>query len=155
MLAFWLDHVRRHWRGYLTLCAVLLLMLLPARHHSEPGPHLQDVLQRDFISVHTRNTPTTYYEGRQGPTGFEYELMRRFADYLGVSLALNDDHNTTDVLGAVRHQAIWRRRPAPRPGAGGVIFSRPIMPLQPLLVYRRDLPPPQDIEDLQAWRSVP
>ncbi|WP_069384584.1 membrane-bound lytic murein transglycosylase MltF [Halomonas caseinilytica] len=151
MLAFWLDHVRRHWRGYLTLCAALLLLLLPARHHSEPGPHLQDVLQRDFISVHTRNTPTTYYEGRQGPTGFEYELMRRFADHLGVSLALNDDHNTTDVLGAVRHQGDMGAAALPLdPGQEGVIFSRPIMPLQPLLVYRRDLPPPQDIEDLQG-----
>nr|WP_262983771.1 membrane-bound lytic murein transglycosylase MltF [Halomonas elongata] len=89
-------------------------------------------MQRDFISVHTRNTPTTYYEGRQGPTGFEYELMRRFADHLGVSLALNDDHNTTDVLGAVRQQGDMGAAALPLdPGREGVIFSRPIMPLQP------------------------
>ncbi|MDR5860670.1 membrane-bound lytic murein transglycosylase MltF [Halomonas eurihalina] len=149
MLASWFNHVRRHWRGYLTLCVTLPLMLFPVLPNSEPGPHLQDVLQRDFISVHTRNTPTTYYEGRQGPTGFEYELMRRFADHLNVSLALNDDHNTTNVLGAVRQQGDMGAAALPLdPGREGVIFSRPIMPLQPLLVYRRGLPPPSGIEDL-------
>ncbi|CBV41555.1 membrane-bound lytic murein transglycosylase MltF [Halomonas elongata] len=151
MLASWFNHVRRRWRGYLTLCATLLLVLFPVLPSNEPGPHLQDVMQRDFISVHTRNTPTTYYEGRQGPTGFEYELMRRFADHLGVSLALNDDHNTTDVLGAVRQQGDMGAAALPLdPGREGVIFSRPIMPLQPLLVYRRGLPPPSSIEDLQG-----
>lgn len=149
MLASRFNHVRRRWRGYLTLCATLLLVLFPVLPSNTPGPHLQDVLQRDFISVHTRNTPTTYYEGRQGPTGFEYELMRRFADHLGVSLALNDDHNTTDVLGAVRQQGDMGAAALPLdPGREGVIFSRPIMPLQPLLVYRRGLPPPSSIEDL-------
>ncbi|MDG4870042.1 hypothetical protein P8631_18800, partial [Guyparkeria sp. 1SP6A2] len=68
------------------------------------GEHLTHVLAKDFITVHTCNTPTTSYEGRQGPTGFEYELMHRFADSLGVSLNLNASHHPDGVLPAVREQ---------------------------------------------------
>ena len=31
----------------------------------------------------TRNTPTTFYQDRNGDTGLEYELAKRFADSLG------------------------------------------------------------------------
>jgi len=35
----------------------------------------------------TRNGPTTYYEGADGPAGLEYDLAKMFADQLGVKLA--------------------------------------------------------------------
>ncbi|MDN3552120.1 membrane-bound lytic murein transglycosylase MltF [Halomonas almeriensis] len=149
MSATRLAHFRRHWRGYLTACSAVMLALWPVPPSHQPGEHLQDVLERDFISVQTRNTPTTYYEGRQGPTGFEYELMRRFADHLGVSLALDDDHTSTQVLEAVRDQGDMGAAALPLdPSRDGLIFSRPIMPLQPLVVYRRGLTPPEGIADL-------
>nr|WP_223287495.1 hypothetical protein [Halomonas elongata] len=37
MLASWFNHVRRRWRGYLTLCATLLLVLFPVLPSNEPG----------------------------------------------------------------------------------------------------------------------
>ncbi|XKE44854.1 membrane-bound lytic murein transglycosylase MltF [Halomonas organivorans] len=149
MLPPLLDHLRRRRRGYLALCACLVLGLAPERPDRSPGPQLAAVLERDFLSVQTRNTPTTYYEGRQGPTGFEYELMRRFADHLGVSLTLDADHNIAGVLEAVRTEGDMGAAALPLdPSREGVMFSRPIMPLQPLLVYRRGLPPPEDIDDL-------
>ena len=48
-------------------------------------PHLKEVLDNGEITVITRNTPTTYYVGPNGPTGFEYELSRAFAAHLGVT----------------------------------------------------------------------
>ncbi|UYG08368.1 membrane-bound lytic murein transglycosylase MltF [Halomonas sp. M4R1S46] len=142
-------HLRRHRRGYLTLCALLLLGLVSDPPDRSPGPHLEAVRERDFLSIQTRNTPTTYYEGREGPTGFEYELMRRFADHLGVSLTLDADHNIAGVLEAVREEGDLGAAALPLdPTQPGLLFSRPIMPLQPLLVYRRGLPPPQGIDDL-------
>ena len=36
----------------------------------------------------TRNSPTTYYEEADGPAGLEYELVKMFADELGVELVL-------------------------------------------------------------------
>ncbi|RTR01125.1 membrane-bound lytic murein transglycosylase MltF [Halomonas nitroreducens] len=142
-------HLRRHRRGYLALCALLLLGLVPDPPDRSSGPHLEAIRERDFLSIQTRNTPTTYYEGREGPTGFEYELMRRFADHLGVSLTLDADHNIAGVLEAVREEGDLGAAALPLdPTQPGLLFSRPIMPLQPLLVYRRGLPPPQDIADL-------
>jgi membrane-bound lytic murein transglycosylase F len=45
---------------------------------------LDRVLSDAELVVVTRNAPTTYYEGRDGETGFEYELTKAFAEHLGV-----------------------------------------------------------------------
>ncbi|PSJ23088.1 membrane-bound lytic murein transglycosylase MltF [Halomonas sp. ND22Bw] len=151
MLASLLDHLRRRRRNYATLCALLGLGLITDRPHRAPGPLLEEVRTRDFLNVQTRNTPTTYYEGRQGPTGFEYELMRRFADFLGVSLNLDADHDIAGVLEAVRREGDLGAAALPLdPTLDGLMFSRPILPLQPVLVYRRGLPPPGEIADLEG-----
>ncbi len=151
MPAFATAPSRRLWRGTALLCSALLLALLPHRSGTPEESHLEEVLARDFLSVHTRNTPTTYYEGREGPTGFEYELVRRFADHLGVSLTLDADHYIPGVLEAVREEGDLGAAALPLdPTLEGVLFSRPIMPLQPLLVYRRGLHPPEAIEDLEG-----
>ncbi|MFY0989632.1 membrane-bound lytic murein transglycosylase MltF [Halomonas sp. C05BenzN] len=143
------DHFRRVRRGHAALVVALLLSLVPERPEVPNGRHLEDVLARDFISVHTRNTPTTYYEGRQGPTGFEYELMRRFAAHLDVSLTLDASHHISGVLDAVRREGDLGAAALPLdPTLEGVIFSRPILDLQPLLVYRRGLPPVKALDDL-------
>ena len=36
------------------------------------------------LVVLTRTSPTTYYETPEGPAGFEYDLVKSFADSLGV-----------------------------------------------------------------------
>ena len=46
---------------------------------------LERIQSSGELSFITRNTPTTYYIGPQGPTGFEYELASAFAHYLGVT----------------------------------------------------------------------
>ncbi|TFH88769.1 membrane-bound lytic murein transglycosylase MltF [Billgrantia azerbaijanica] len=135
----------------LTLLAGVVLSLVPCRHQSPPDGQLEAVLSRDFLSVHTRNTPTTYYEGRHGPTGFEYELMRRFADHLGVSLTLDASHHIDSVFEAVRREGDLGAAALPLDLAReGVIFSRAIFDLQPLLVYRRGLPPVTELDDLEG-----
>ncbi len=137
----------------LRLAALLLLggvlCLFPYRHYHSADNLLETVRERDFISIHTRNTPTTYYEGRHGPIGFEYELMRRFADHLGVSLALDARHNADSVLNAVREEGDLGAAALPLdPTQQGLLFSRPILELQPVLVYRRGLPPVSEPESL-------
>lgn len=151
MLPSLVTHLGRYRRGYLSLSTVLLLTLVPVPPPSAPDKGLAEILAREFLSVHTRNTPTTYYEGRQGPTGFEYDLVRRLADFLGVSLALDATHRIDGVLEAVRQEGDLGAAALPLdPTLGGLMFSRPIMPLQPLLVYRRGLPPPKTLEDLDG-----
>lgn len=124
------------------LLALIALCLLPEPPRPGPDGLLETIRERELLSVHTRNTPTTFYEGREGPTGFEYELMRRFAGRLGVSLTLRADHHIESALAAVREQGDMAAAALPlEPGRPGVIFSRPIIALEPVVVYRRGLPP--------------
>ena len=45
---------------------------------------LRDVKSAGELVVLTRTSPTTYYETPEGPAGFEYDLVKSFANYLGV-----------------------------------------------------------------------
>ncbi|QTF93511.1 membrane-bound lytic murein transglycosylase MltF [Halomonas sp. BM-2019] len=147
-----LDPLLRRWRRRPALSALALaaaLLLWPGHPGAPDTRQLEAILAQEFLQVQTRNTPTAYYEGREGPTGFEYELARRFAGHLGVSLALNSDHHAASVLEAVREQGDLGAAALPlTPEAEGVIFSRPILTLQPVLVYRRGLPPVTDLDRL-------
>jgi membrane-bound lytic murein transglycosylase F len=69
----------------LYLGSAALCLLLAACGSSD---HLQEIKDSGVLRVLTRNSPTTYYEDRNGPTGFEYEIAERFAKYLGVKLQI-------------------------------------------------------------------
>ncbi|MCP1304238.1 membrane-bound lytic murein transglycosylase MltF [Halomonas sp. R1t8] len=134
------PHFIAYYRAYFAMIATLLLILVPRSSLVPSGEHLAQINAKEFITIHTRNTPTTYYEGRQGPTGFEYELMRRFADYLGVSLNLNASHHPESVLPAVREQGDLGAAALPLlADSPGIHYTRSIIQMQPLVVYRRGL----------------
>ncbi len=59
---------------------------------------LDRIMADNELIVITRNGSTTYFEGPDGPTGFEYELAKRFADYLGVELKIVVPPNLNDIL---------------------------------------------------------
>jgi len=55
------------------------------------SPHqtlLERVQRSGVLEVVTRNAPTTYYIGSEGPVGPEYELALGFAEFLGVALEI-------------------------------------------------------------------
>ncbi|WP_271911645.1 membrane-bound lytic murein transglycosylase MltF [Vreelandella alkaliphila] len=141
MLTLICRHFIACYRAYFAVIVTLFLALIPRATTPVPqGEHLAQIIAKEFITIHTRNTPTTYYEGRQGPTGFEYELMHRFADYLGVSLNLNASHHPESVLPAVREQGDLGAAALPLlPDSPGIHYTRSIIQMQPLVVYRRGL----------------
>ena len=51
----------------------------------------------------TRNSPTTYYEGPDGPAGLEYDLAKMFADHLGVRLTVLVPNSFSDLLDGVNN----------------------------------------------------
>lgn len=61
-------------------------------------PYLERIREKGKLVVVTRNAPTTYYEGRDGPTGFEYDLVSAFADNLGVELELVVRNSPAEIL---------------------------------------------------------
>src|SRR5690554_1644409 len=58
---------------------------------------VEEIKQENVLHVITRNSPTTYFEGRDGATGFEYELAKLFAEELGVELRLRVANNLGEV----------------------------------------------------------
>jgi membrane-bound lytic murein transglycosylase F len=72
----------------------LLLALLTGCGSSD---HLQEIRDTGVLRVLTRNSPTTYFEDRAGPTGFEYELAQQFAAYLGVKLKIETQPNIDGI----------------------------------------------------------
>jgi len=132
-----------------TLASALLLVIIPTLSTAPQGEHLALVQSRNFITFHTRTSPTTYYEGRRGPTGFEYELMRRFATHLGVSLNLDAAHHLESILPAVRARGDIGAAGLPlTPPTPGIHYTRPIIEMQPLVVYRRGLNGIDSVADL-------
>ena len=79
------------------LLLTALLCVLLAGCGRQPTA-LQQVQKHNELIVITRNSPTTYYEGPNGPTGFEYELVKRFADYIGVELRIVVPPNFNDIF---------------------------------------------------------
>ncbi len=65
------------------------------------GSVLREAQKRGVLRVITLNSPTTYYEGREGETGFEYDLTRAYADHLGLALQIETAGTIEDVLQAV------------------------------------------------------
>lgn len=67
-------------------------------------PVLDRVLATGELRVLTRNSPSVYYEGPDGPTGFEYDLAQEFAERLGVELKLVVPEQFSSIIDGV-HQA--------------------------------------------------
>jgi membrane-bound lytic murein transglycosylase F len=100
---------------------------------------IEQVQALGALRVATINSPTTYYEGPAGPTGFEYELAQGLAHELGVELELVVVPTPGEALQAVQsgraHVAAAGLSITPL-RSQAVRFSRPILSVTPQLVYR-------------------
>ncbi|MFQ5547463.1 MAG: membrane-bound lytic murein transglycosylase MltF [Woeseia sp.] len=65
---------------------------------STPPPLLDQVMGLGELRVVTRNSPTTYYVGPDGPAGPEFDLVRGFAEDLGVALVINTVDSVSEIL---------------------------------------------------------
>ncbi len=65
---------------------------------SPQPPLLDQVLEIGELRVVTRDSPTAYIEGPDGPTGPEFDLTQAFADELGVKLVIEPVQSVSEVL---------------------------------------------------------
>lgn len=143
-----LSLLRRHWRHGLWLALALLA-------GCGSSDHLQEIRDAGVLRVITRNGPTTYYMDRGGPTGFEYELAARFAEYLGVRLEIETEPSI-DLL----FDNLTRRR-IDLAAAGLAItsnrkqsfeFGPSYMDIQQIVLVRADRRAPQGVAELGNLR---
>jgi len=65
-------------------------------------PMVEEIRERGALLVVTRNTPTTYYEGRDQKTvGFEHDLAIAFGEYLGVPVKFKVLGSRQEILNSI------------------------------------------------------
>ena len=105
------------------------------------------------ITIITRNTPHCYYLYRDEPMGFEYELAREFADYLGVELKVKLAESWESMISELNNGAgaliaagmtITPRR------QNQVSFSNGYMDIQQHLIVHRNRPKIKSLAELSG-----
>lgn len=112
---------------------------------------LEKVLEAGELRVVSSNGPTTYYEGSNGLTGFEYSLVKGFADSLGLKLVIEDESDLDKMLGSVAGQEVHLAAAgltALENRNSNVTFATPFMQVTQQLVYNSRRPLPASIKDL-------
>jgi membrane-bound lytic murein transglycosylase F len=79
------------------ICLLLLLFLISGC--SNPPPNLlEQIKARGALRIASYNGPTTIYQGPQGQTGFEYDLVSLFANRLGVQASFQMVDNSAQAI---------------------------------------------------------
>ncbi|WP_307988361.1 membrane-bound lytic murein transglycosylase MltF, partial [uncultured Pseudomonas sp.] len=117
---------------------------------------LERVKEDGVLRVITRNSPATYFEDRNGETGFEYELVKRFADDLGVELKIETADNLDELFNQLGQPD------GPVLAAAGLVssekrlqqarFSHPYLEVTPQIIYRNGQSRPTSAADLAGKR---
>ncbi|WP_298187626.1 membrane-bound lytic murein transglycosylase MltF [uncultured Pseudomonas sp.] len=138
------------------LSAIGVLLLLGGC--AEEPSTLERVQAEGVLRVITRNSPATYFQDRNGETGFEYELVKRFADDLGVELKIETADNLDDLFASLNRPA------GPVLAAAGLVesdgrrqharFSLPYLEVTPQVIYRNGQQRPTRPDDLLGKRIL-
>lgn len=113
---------------------------------------LERVKEDGILRVVTRNSPATYFQDRNGETGFEYELVKHFADELGVKLQIETADNLDDLFDRLGQPN------GPVLAAAGLVstpvrakqarFSHAYLDVTPQVIYRNGQSRPTEPSDL-------
>jgi len=113
---------------------------------------LEELREKGELVVLTRNAATTYYESREGFIGVEYDMVKAFADSIGVKARFVVKEDVTDIFDAIS------KREADFAAAGltrtqeresKFLFGPSYQSVSQQLVCRRGGKRPKKIEDLQ------
>ncbi len=143
--------------GLLATSILLLLAGCDGSAAKQPST-LERVQEEGVLRVVTRNSPTTYFQDRNGETGFEYELVKRFADNLGVELKVETADNLDDLFARLNQPG------GPVLAAAGLVasdgrkaqanFSRAYLDVTPQIIYRDGQRRPSRPEELIGRRIL-
>jgi len=112
---------------------------------------LEEVLARGELTVITRNSPTTYYEAADGDSGFEHDLIKGFADSLGVKFNLVFADKFSDILPTVTngHADFAAAGLSITESRRDIVkFTEPYQEVTQQVIYNRANKRPKTIDDL-------
>ncbi|MET0091809.1 MAG: membrane-bound lytic murein transglycosylase MltF [Candidatus Thiodiazotropha sp.] len=133
----------------LTLCLTFVLAYLNGC--SIPPPLVERIKESGELRVVTRNSGTTLYEGSEGLTGFEYDLVQLFAKDLGVKVHFiipqSFDGLLPSVINGDAHLAAAGLTVTPEREAE-IRFGPSYQEITQQVIYRSGSKRPRKIEDL-------
>lgn len=141
----------RPWLPVLLITAGLAALPLTLVLDRGPNSKLSHIRETGTLRVLTIEGPTTYYRTADGPSGFEYDLLNRFAEELGVTLQFEIADSLASVFprlmrGDAHFAAAALNITEPRRQL--VRFAEPYQSIETQVVYRRGQDKPHRIEDL-------
>ncbi|MDR0279864.1 MAG: membrane-bound lytic murein transglycosylase MltF [Paucimonas sp.] len=149
-------HIALRQRCAQWLIALGLFLMLGAC--VEKPSTLERIKEDGVLRVITRNSPATYFQDRNGETGFEYELVKRFADDLGVKLQIETADNLDDIFSQLGQPN------GPVLAAAGLVsseqrknqarFSHPYLEVTPQVIYRNGKTRPTNAAGLVGKRIL-
>ncbi len=116
---------------------------------------LEEVRALGELRVVTRNSPITYFIGQAGPEGPDYDLVRGFADHLGVRLKLVEVKRFGDLLSEVeagRTHLAAAGLTVTTERARRVDFGPPYQQVSQQLIYHQGRKRPRSPADLKGKR---
>lgn len=131
--------------------ATTVLLLCTALAGCSGKDSLDRILERGELQVVSRNSPTTYFIDKNGPTGFEYVLAGLFAEELGVSLSMTPAFSMSEIfVTLMREEADLAAAGLALTGERGDIYphSIPYYQLRPQVVYVAGTYRPRSLKDL-------
>ncbi len=146
--------IRARCASWLSAIGILLLF---GGCVEEPST-LERVQEEGVLRVITRNSPATYFQDRNGETGFEYELVKRLARELDVELQIETADNLDQLFARLGQPK------GPVLAAAGLVasagrqqlarFSVPYLEVTPQVVYRHGQPRPSRPQELLGKRIL-
>lgn len=144
---------------FIGLVAVLLaLALWPSIPWYGGGQDaISRIKSRGVLRISTINSPLTYYTINKSPAGMDYELAKRFADYLGVKLKITVRPNLSDLFDdlddgkadLLAAGLIYNSERLARYQTGPGYYN-----VSQQLVYRVNKPRPKNLGDLNGRLTV-
>ena len=117
---------------------------------SQPST-LQEIRDEGVLHVITRTAPSIYVESEDGPTGYDFELAKLFANELGVKLRIRVADDNTEILSVLdrNYAHLGMLGLSSQLDAVGQYYTVATgITAQSILIYNRDVERPESLEDL-------
>jgi len=138
----------------ISISVISILFLILFIHYISIRMSISKIKGEGKIIVLMRNTPTIYYQGAEGPAGFEYELMSDFAKFLDIKLEIKLYDGMSELLSAIDDKkgdiasgSITKTKAR----NDTLLFGPEYYNVSEVVVYRRGQKKPKEINDLNNY----
>ena len=138
----------------ISIFIISILFLILFIHYISIRMSISKIKEEGKIIVLMRNAPTIYYQGAEGPAGFEYELMSDFAKFLDVKLEIKLYDGMSELLSAIDNKkgdiasgSITKTKVR----NDTLLFGPEYYNVSEVVVYKRGQKKPKEINDLKNY----